>query len=261
MFAMRHSGARAPNPHVREERATRRLGNVAWLKRSGMTNGVLLLGGTAVTDIRLRVAQSRLRSDVSPSHWSIAAILTGREAITVPIDAIGDPAEFAARNGVTRVPLDRFDDPTEFPNVGALLFSSTFEPVVAALEDVVSGRAVLDVPALTVAWLSALWGVTDLDAPLREGRGMPGAALVELSHAIAGIELTPGLASTASCPEAIWQSARWWTEYYRETAAIALRANAAPAEGHAQPSVPAGAFTIRARLGTPPSGSKEVARK
>ncbi len=262
MFAMRHSGSRSPNGHLRELPARARGGNVAWLKRAEMSHGVLLLGGNSVTDLRLRMAQSRLRSDLTPSHWSVAGLLSGAELMTVTFDTIGDPVEFAARNGVTRLPIDRFDDSDEFPNVCVLLFSASFEPVLEALDEVVNGRAVLDVPALTAAWLEALWGVADLDAPLREGRGMPGAALVELSHAIAGIELTPGLDSTASCPEAIWQSARWWTDYFRKSAAVALRAGVSAAKGHAQPSVPAGAFAIRSRLGTPlSSSSKEVRGK
>jgi len=261
MFAMRHSGARAPNKQVREAKPRRGEGNVAWLKRTEMSQGVLLVGGTALTDFRLRVAQSRLRSDLTPSHWSGAALLTATEVVTVALDSIGDPGGFAARNGVTRLPLDRYDDPAEFPNVCVLLFSSTFQPVLDALDDVVAGRAVLDVPALTAAWLSAIWGVSDLDEPLREGRGIPSAALVELSHAIAGIELTPGLESTSSCPDAIWQSARWWTDYYRETAAIAMRAGVRPDSGHAQPSVPAGFFAIRSRLAPPQTSAAEVALK
>ena len=251
MFAVRHSGARTTNEHVRRQEALGDEGNVAWLERSGISEGVLLIGGSRLTDVRLRVAQSRLRSDISPSHWSAAAILTGGEVITVPLEAIGDPASFAARNGVTRLPLKAFDDPVTHPNIAVLLFSSTFSPVVDALADVQTGRAVLDVPALSAAWLSALWGVADLDEPLREGQGIPSAALVELAHAIAGIELTPGLESTASCPEAIWQAARWWTDYYRASAEIALRAGPGPAEGHAQPSVPAGAYVIRSRLVEP----------
>ena len=259
MFAVRHSGARSTNEQVRAQDPSDGEGNAAWVERSGVTQGVLLVGGSGLTDFRLRVAQSRLRSDLSPSHWSIAAILTGSDVVTVALDAIGDPASFAARNGVSRLPLDAFDDPSRYPNVAVLAFSSTFEPVVEALADVETGRAVLDVPALTAFWLSAIWGVADLDAPLREGRGMPSAALVELAHAIAGIELTPGLESTASCPEAIWQGARWWTDYYRESAAIAHRAGVSPDEGHAQPAVPAGMYAIRSRLAeAQPSSPKEI---
>ncbi len=35
------------------------------------------------------------------------------------------------------------------------------------------------------------------------------AALGRRGHALAGVDLTPGLASEASCPEAIWQAAKW----------------------------------------------------
>jgi hypothetical protein len=38
------------------------------------------------------------------------------------------------------------------------------------------------------------------------------------TNAIELVELTPSLASTASCPEAIWQSARYWYEYFDTTA-------------------------------------------
>jgi hypothetical protein len=31
---------------------------------------------------------------------------------------------------------------------------------------------------------------------------------------LAGIDLSPGLPSASSCPEAIWQAARWWYEAY-----------------------------------------------
>jgi hypothetical protein len=32
----------------------------------------------------------------------------------------------------------------------------------------------------------------------------------------AGFDLTPGLESRASCPEAIWQAAKWWHKYYED---------------------------------------------
>jgi hypothetical protein len=45
---------------------------------------------------------------------------------------------------------------------------------------------------------------------------MPSAAMLETVTGAAGFDLTPGLESRASCPEAIWQSARWWHEYHEE---------------------------------------------
>jgi hypothetical protein len=65
-----------------------------------------------------------------------------------------------------------------------------------------------------------VWSAGDKTNPLLGGTGLPAAALVEAAHGMAGVELTPGLASGSSCPEAIWQSALWWHDYYRQTAAI-----------------------------------------
>jgi len=42
--------------------------------------------------------------------------------------------------------------------------------------------------------------------------GMPSAAMLETAYATNGFDLTPGLESRSSCPEAIWQSASWWHE-------------------------------------------------
>ena len=262
MFAIRHSGAAAPNSQVSEQPSKRAEGNLAWLERTGVAEGVLLLGGSQLTDVRLRVAQSRLRSDISPSHWSFAGLISQRVVTTCAIEAIGDPGEFAAHNGVSHIDASVFDDPARYPNIAVLVFTSQYAPIFDALEQIESGRAVLDVPALTVAWLAALWAVDDLDAPLRDGRGMPGAAVVALAHAIAGLQLTPGLESTATCPEAIWQAARWWADFYRESAAVTLRAGAAQFTGHAQPAVPAGMYAIRSRLVEPLQTSpREVTSK
>jgi hypothetical protein len=38
--------------------------------------------------------------------------------------------------------------------------------------------------------------------------------MLEIVFGAAGFDLTPGLESRASCPEAMWQAAKWWHEYY-----------------------------------------------
>jgi hypothetical protein len=67
-------------------------------------------------------------------------------------------------------------------------------------------------------WLSFVWGTKGSSNPLLEGKGIPSAAFVETVFAMAGFELTPGLSSASSCPEAMWQSAKWWTDFYEKTA-------------------------------------------
>ena len=65
------------------------------------TDGVLLLGGAAVSHFRIRVAQSHARDDMTPSSWSLTGILLdGTKFLSVPLDLCGDASEIAKGNGV-----------------------------------------------------------------------------------------------------------------------------------------------------------------
>jgi hypothetical protein len=97
-------------------------------------------------------------------------------------------------------------------------------------------RSIVDLPRLVLAWLGFLWGAGGEGNPLLGGNGHPSAAFVEAVHALADIELTPGLSSDASCPEAIWMSAMWWRRYYEQTAGE-----------HAARLAPSGVYVTRQR--------------
>lgn len=242
---MRASSAAAPNSGVVELRPKRAESNRAWLARAGAPAGILLLGGASLVDVRVRFAQSVVRRDLTPSSWSAAGLLLdGEHLLTVPLDGAADPSTVPAANAIRNVGLDAFDDPRRYPNIAIVAFAAGgAAELAAAAEEVRRQRALVDLPALVVAWLAYAWGVEDGN-PLLAGRGLPGAAFVEATHAVAGIELTPGLASAASCPEAIWQSARWWGDYYRESARVAA-AGIARSTGHARPQVPSGFYAAR----------------
>jgi hypothetical protein len=63
-------------------------------------------------------------------------------------------------------------------------------------------------------WLAFAWGAGRAGNPLYDGIGIPSAAMLEIVFGAVGFDLTPGLESRASCPEAMWQAAKWWHEYY-----------------------------------------------
>ena len=86
-------------------------------------------------------------------------------------------------------------------------------------------RADIDCVELTLLWLGYVWGVGRALNPLLDGYGTPSAAFIESLTSANDFDLTPGLESRASCPEAIWQSARWWHEYH------ASQAGSAPIHG------------------------------
>ena len=237
--AGKESGLFKESPRRKEER------NVAWLTRhlqgGGDGTSLLLLGGTDSYAFRMRVAQSHVRHDMSPSRWSHIGILGPlrknpaatkvHEISLQPRRGFGFPA---ATNGVQdQARVRDYDDPEAFPNVAVLRIPAAWKDVSKALEQFKKQRAVLDAKELILHWLAFTWGVGRSGNPLLDGHGIPSAAMVETVVGAAGYDLTPGLESGASCPEAIWQAARWWHEYYSE-----------------QKSVPiAGSFTADHRIG------------
>ncbi len=191
--------------------------NTQWLRRAGETQGILLLGGASLADFRARVAQSHLRSDLMPSFWSFAGILEGGEIVHAAPFSYPDAAKVPVENGIRRLTMSEFDDPKWFPNIAVLHFAKPSTPLLPHIERLKRERAIVDLPALALPWLGFLWGVGQYGNPLLSGTGMPSAAFVEAVHALARIELTPGLSSSASCPEALWTSAKWWHGYYATT--------------------------------------------
>jgi len=219
--------------------------NTAWLERVFKEEGItregtiLLLGGNSMADFRVRVSQSHLRFDLTPSYWSMVGVLAGNgRMFTVPLDIAGDISEIPHVNAVREFELSAFDDAERFPNIAAIQVTSTPEKVIDYIEPMKLQRGLVDLPALVLSWLGYVWCVGKRCNPLVEGEGLPSAVFAETLFGLAGIELTPGLATASTCPEAIWQAAKWWASFYEQTSDFA-------APGHAQSMVPRGCFALR----------------
>jgi hypothetical protein len=250
MVSTRRSPAEAPNRQLREEKPKSGERNRAWLSRLGDADGIILIGGTSVADFRVRVAQSALRNDMHPSHWSMCGILlAGGIFASVPLD-VPDAAALPNSNGVQMCRLDDYDDPKRYPNIAIIRFAEAHRNVHRDIARVQGDRSIIELPAMVLSWLGFVWGTSGSTNPLMKAIGLPSAAFVESVFAMAGFELTPGLSSASSCPEAIWQSAKWWADYY-EGAVIGAKEPAADGAGQAVeevaalPMVPKGSFTIR----------------
>lgn len=293
MAMMRQSPTPTANAELREEKPVSGEGNRAWLARIGDADGVILVGGASLVDFRIRFAQSALRNDLTPSLWSRCGILLhGGVFATVPLD-IPTASAIPSCNGVRHCPLDDVDDPQAFPNVAVIRFAKRHDKAIEDIDRVRQDRSVIDLPALILPWLGYVWGVAGISNPLSGGTGLPAAAFVETVFAMSGFELTPGLSSASSCPEAIWQSAKWWTHFYRDvsrereeaidhanresvangdsaTGESSAGGDRAEALDAAVPMIPTGAFVIRQRFdfpgdsiaaqsasGNPPGSSQE----
>ena len=241
MIPIRESGETSVNPDLVTPRPVEGETNVAWWQRTRWKGGVLLLGGTSLLDFRMRVAQSLLRGDLTPSYWSVCGLLTGDDGqfLGVPMGP-SDASAVPATNAVQLCRLSDYDDPGRWPNIAVLRFAEKPDVIVKHAELVQQRRSIVDLPELLLAWLAYGWAAGSVDNPLLHDRGIPGAAFVEAAHSLAGVELTPGLSSSASCPEAIWQAVKWWHGYYAE--AVSFGGGAA-----ARPLVPRGRYLVRQR--------------
>ena len=214
-----------PNAKLKEAARKRKEDNVDWLKRNldiaEDHTAILLLGGRGLLDFRLRVAQSHLRHDMTPSQWSHALLLGDLAAEVPSVTEISlEPARGfgfpSGTNGVQEGDLKGYRDPELYPNIALLDIAVAPDAVESALAKFRTGRSTLDALELVIRWLSFGWGVGNSGNPLLEGYGIPSAAMLEVSLGAAGYDLTPGLESRSSCPEAIWQAAKWWHLYYAD---------------------------------------------
>jgi hypothetical protein len=245
MIPIRHAPDATKNDLLTHNPTDRGVSNCEWLKHTGTLDrvqergGILLLGGTSMAHFRIRVAQSHIRSDLLPSFWSLAGVLLDDQKFaSVPLDICGDISAVAQNNGVSECSLADYDNPERFPNIAVLHFTSDSQPINTNIEQIKRQRSIIDIPSLILHWLSYVWATGQSGNPLLGGHGLPSAAFIETVYGIAGIELTPGLSSVASCPEAIWLTAKWWKKFYEETAGTGV-------SRQAKAIVPAGNFAIR----------------
>lgn len=200
--------------------------NLAWLARGraetrgfGRPGDVVLLGGASLADFRLRVAQSHVRDDLTPSYWSLVGVLdAGDRILTVPLWPLLAPEIVPITNGILSMPLTEFDDPVTWPNIAVVQFPGVRTPPGQCVDDLRKQRAMIDLPALVLHWLAFVWGAGSAPNPLVNGSGIPSAVMTEAAFGLAEVELTPGLAAASSCPEAIYQSAKWWHTFYEQAA-------------------------------------------
>jgi hypothetical protein len=231
MYAIRSSDSDSPNGLFESRSRLDKESNLTWYERvraelpDQQGCAILLMGGRDIAHFRLRIAQSVARNDLSPSHWSHVALITRthrpwkantllHEISLAPSRGFGWPPE---RNALARGRLGDYSDPRVFPNVALISVPCTPGEVENRLSDFARKPLEVDGVSMLVAWLSYLWGAGDQNNPLERSIGIPSAVLVDAVISRVWRDLTPGLASTASCPEAIWQAAKHWSQYHCET--------------------------------------------
>jgi hypothetical protein len=250
MIPSRRSQADRQNPSLQEVSPPPRKPSLdEWVRKvagpGGRVDGTLLLvGGSDLLHFRLRIAQSHAREDLAPSFWSHVGIVAGEgrrlRLHEVPLDPPAGFRDMPRSNGVQAGSLRRYEDAQRFPNVAILSFPVVRDEVDRAIARVRQDRGLLDLTAPILSWLGFAWGAGSPANPLIGGTGIPAAMFAEAVFAALGLELTPGLATRSSCPEAIWQAARWWHGFYADRAPV----EAEEASPSGAPPFPSGYYWI-----------------
>lgn len=121
-------------------------------------------------------------------------------------------------NGVVERPLKDFADPVKWPNIAIIALPLPQNVLFEKIQAFERSRGTLDALEHILKWLAFSWGVARTPNPLTDGIGLPSSCMLETACAAAGFDLTPGLESRASCPEAIWVAALHWYGYFEEFA-------------------------------------------
>ena len=258
MLPVRQSPDAVPNWSFRKDETneSRTETNFAWIERERTGDpafcrpgDVVLLGGSSLTDFRIRVAQSHARHDLTPSYWSLVGVVSGpNRFLTAPLWPLAEPHRIPLSNGIRSLALSTFDDPIEWPNIAVVRFPGTRRSPVRNIGRLRGQRTIIDIPTLLLPWLGFVWGAGATGNPLLAGYGVPSAVLVETAFGMAEVELTPGLAAASSCPEAIYQSAKWWSGFYQETAGYQQDSGpASEGASAAEENHPIGRYLLRQR--------------
>ena len=227
MINILSSDAKSSNKALSKSERKRGEDNIGWLQRNlptGESQSLLVMvGGKSQSSFRLRLAQAHVRDDLMPSYWShvmlLAQLAKNLGATKVHEISLEPPGGFGyptLDNGVQAGKLRQYGNIEQYPNIAVLGIPVALENALIPLKRFKKQRAVLDAVDLMVHWLAYVWGVSRSANPILDGLGIPSAAMLEIVFGAAEFDLTPGLESRASCPEAIWQAAKWWHEHYKD---------------------------------------------
>ena len=164
MLHILSSSATAPSTALQEVPRQAGEDNLQWLRRNLPTAGgssIVLVGGTSPTAFRLRVAQSHVRHDLRPSHWSHVMLLgtpaANLAATTVYEINLEAPRGFGfppPDNAVQEGQLGQYQQPAVYPNIAILKVPVEQQDVLEALRKFKLQRAVLDAVDLLARWLA-----------------------------------------------------------------------------------------------------------
>jgi hypothetical protein len=208
------------------------------MREFGCGDGAYVIGLVGSRDLPgncLRRAQSLLRLDQRPSHWSHAFVITEPWDGEAPVTSLAiAEVPFFARNGdfpepannavIRNTTLRHYANRDIDPNVALFAVTELREGELHPLSEeqrAVLAEAVAD-PNLDRdrfdfwkalgAWQQYFWSAEQLPNPTLEAQPIPAASFIEMLFEQIGVDLSPAASERNSSPEHLWTSFRWWLQ-------------------------------------------------
>ena len=189
------------------------INNADFFKKYAKKGTVCLFGGIDPLSRVIRDAQALVSLDGKPSLWSHAAVLIDRREDDchwlLESDISLNLKRVQLRNGAQENRVDKYADPTKYPNLAILDFGldeDNTKRLVGKALDLVVQNVMYPISGLLGSLISYAFRSEDRENVLNNPAALYCSAFVKETYLSINIDLFPGVATTNTSPDHIYQT-------------------------------------------------------
>lgn len=194
-------------------RETPTISNTAFFERYARKGAICLFGGVEPLGRIIRDAQALVTHDRKPSLWSHAAILIGKREDDchwlLESDISLDLGRVRLRNGAQENRIDKYGDSAKYPNLAILDFAldeDRTKRVIGKALDLVVQNVMYPISGLLGSLIAYAFRMEDRENVLNDPAALYCSAFVKEAYLSIGVDLAPGVATTNTSPEHLYQT-------------------------------------------------------
>jgi len=189
------------------------ISNVAFFEKYARKGAICLFGGVEPIGRIIRDAQSLITNDGKPSLWSHAAVLIGRREDDfhwlLESDISLNLERVQLRNGAQENRIDKYADSAKYPNLAILDFDlneDSTKRVIGKALDLVVQNVMYPISGLLGTLIAYAFRMEDRENVLNDPAALYCSAFVKEAFLSIGLDLAPGVATTNTSPEHLYQT-------------------------------------------------------
>ncbi len=194
-------------------RETSTISNSAFFEKYARKGAVCLFGGVEPLGRIIRDAQALVTHDGKPSLWSHAAVLIGKREDDchwlLESDISLNLERVQLRNGAQENRVDKYADPAKYPNLEILDFGldeDCTKRVIGKALDLLVQNVMYPISGLLGTLIAYAFRMEDRENVLNDPAALYCSAFVKEAYLSIGVDLSPGVATTNTSPEHLYQT-------------------------------------------------------